>query len=98
MDTNVSTIEVFQGEDGQWYWRAKARNGEIVATSEGYVSKLNVLRAVQATWSSEIPVLSVEVAHENRDVSGQPEPAVGQDSSEEVRVPDSDTQAQVEGR
>lgn len=98
MGTNVSIVEIFQGEDSQWYWRAKAKNGEIVATSEGYSSRYNVLRAANATWPSEIPVLSVEVANENSDVPGQPEPAVGEDSPEEIRLPDSDTQAQVEGR
>ena len=29
---------------GQWRWRVKARNGEIVAASEGYATKGNAVR------------------------------------------------------
>jgi len=32
-------IEVFRGKDGQWYFRVKAGNGQIVAQSEGYTRK-----------------------------------------------------------
>lgn len=59
METNVTQVEVFQGKDDQWYWRGKASNGEIVATSEAYAQKLNVLRAVGETWEG-IPVVVVE--------------------------------------
>jgi uncharacterized protein YegP (UPF0339 family) len=45
--------------EGQWYWRIRARNGRIVADgSESYVSKRNILRAINKfvediVWSSE---------------------------------------------
>lgn len=29
-------IEIFHDENGEWRYRVKGRNGEIVATSEGY--------------------------------------------------------------
>lgn len=32
-------IEVFQDAKGEWRFRVKGRNGEIVATSEGYTRK-----------------------------------------------------------
>ena len=32
-------FEIFSGKDRQHYWRLKAPNGEIIATSEGYSSK-----------------------------------------------------------
>lgn len=35
--TNVAGIEIYEGEDGQYYWRGRAANGEIVAQGEGYV-------------------------------------------------------------
>ena len=54
--SNVASVEVFEGEDEQWYWRAKAANHEIVATSEAYAKKFNVLRAVDATFPSTIPI------------------------------------------
>lgn len=41
-------IEVFLGDDRQWYWRVKARNGRIVAQSEGYTTKGNAQTGVKA--------------------------------------------------
>lgn len=38
-------ITVFQGRDGQWYWNLKARNGQVMAQSEGYTVKGNADRA-----------------------------------------------------
>ena len=35
-ETNVAGIEVYEGEDGKYYWRGRAANGEIVAQGEGY--------------------------------------------------------------
>lgn len=32
-------IFVFPGKAGLWFWHLKAANGEILAHSEGYVSK-----------------------------------------------------------
>lgn len=31
-------FQVFEDTSGQWRWRLRARNGEIVAQSEGYKS------------------------------------------------------------
>jgi uncharacterized protein YegP (UPF0339 family) len=85
LKTNVTHIEVFQGANKEWYWRAKAGNHEIVATSEGYFDKFNALRAVQNTWPKGIPVYVIDVpeeADENPDVSGKPEQANGEVASE----------------
>lgn len=41
-------VEVYRDRAGQWRWRARARNGLIVADgAEGYASKRNALRACQ---------------------------------------------------
>ena len=32
-------FEIFKGHDRQHYWRLKAPNGEVIASSEGYSSK-----------------------------------------------------------
>jgi len=32
-------IIIFKGTDSQWYWRIEARNGQPLATSEGYTRK-----------------------------------------------------------
>lgn len=41
-------FEIFQGKNGQWFWRLKARNNQIVAQSEGYTRKHGAMRAVEA--------------------------------------------------
>ncbi len=35
----IDRYELFEGSNGQFYWRLKARNGQIILQSEGYVSK-----------------------------------------------------------
>lgn len=37
-------LNLFKGNDGLWYARIRAANGEIVATSEGYTRKFNAVR------------------------------------------------------
>lgn len=32
-------LEIFQGEDDQWYWRRVARNGETISQGEAYTRK-----------------------------------------------------------
>lgn len=58
MDTNVSKIEVFQGENDEWYWRGKSANGEIVANSapESYTRREDAKRAANDTFPG-VPVL-----------------------------------------
>jgi uncharacterized protein YegP (UPF0339 family) len=43
----MSKYEIFQSEtDGSWRWRLKARNGEILAQSEGYTRKEDAERGL----------------------------------------------------
>lgn len=35
----MGKIEIFKGQNGQYYFRVVAENGQTVASSEGYVSK-----------------------------------------------------------
>lgn len=44
-------IEVFQDAKGEWRFRVKGRNGEIVATSEGYTRKDDAKRGFFALRS-----------------------------------------------
>lgn len=40
-------FQVFRGEDDhQYYYRLKARNGEIILNSEGYINKQSCLNAI----------------------------------------------------
>ena len=38
----------------QWYWRIRAKNGEIVASGEGYVRRIDALGVV-ALLKAELP-------------------------------------------
>lgn len=44
----MKNVEVFQGEDQQWYFRIKAKNGLVVAASEGYKDKRNAEKGLDA--------------------------------------------------
>ena len=47
----------WHAESGRWYWHLVARNGRVIAASQGYVSKQGALKgiaAVKATADSPI--------------------------------------------
>jgi uncharacterized protein YegP (UPF0339 family) len=48
--SNVDHVEVFVGIDDQYYWRAKARNGEIVAVSEAHTREEDAARAADGVF------------------------------------------------
>lgn len=39
---------VYQGNDGKFYFRLQARNGEVVLTSQGYASKPSCLNGIES--------------------------------------------------
>jgi len=39
---------MYQDKAGQYRFRLKARNGQIIATSEGYVTKVNCENGIQS--------------------------------------------------
>ena len=41
-------FQIFEDTSGQWRWRLRARNGEIVAQSEGYASAAGARRGAEA--------------------------------------------------
>lgn len=43
-------IEVFQDKAGQFRFHAKAKNGEIIASGEGYTRKWSAARGAQRTF------------------------------------------------
>ena len=45
MKTNVAKLEFYENEAGEWRWRAKAKNGEIVATGEAHTRARDAKRA-----------------------------------------------------
>jgi uncharacterized protein YegP (UPF0339 family) len=40
-------LEIHRGQDGQWYIRLRAANGEIVLASEGYTRRWSARRAAR---------------------------------------------------
>ena len=41
--------EIYQDKSGEWRWRLRASNGQLVATGgEGFASKSNVIRALES--------------------------------------------------
>jgi uncharacterized protein len=44
----MSKIEVYAAAKAEWRWRLKARNGEIVASGEGYKTKSGAMRGAEA--------------------------------------------------
>lgn len=56
----TATLEYYEGNDGDYYWRLRDSNGEIVADgSEGYTSEGNVKRALENV-REEVPNASIE--------------------------------------
>jgi uncharacterized protein YegP (UPF0339 family) len=39
-------FEIYQGKNKQWYFRIKSSNGKIIAQSEGYAKKSNLIKTV----------------------------------------------------
>lgn len=39
-------IEIFQASNGQWYFHVRAKNGQIVAASEGYTLRKDAVRGI----------------------------------------------------
>lgn len=44
----MSKFEIFKATNGQFYFRLKAENGEIISTSEGYTSKQGAQNGIAA--------------------------------------------------
>lgn len=48
-------VEIFQGKDGAWYLRTKARNRQTGTITEGYTRKSSAVRAARR-WHPDLPV------------------------------------------
>jgi uncharacterized protein YegP (UPF0339 family) len=62
-------FEIYQGADGQWYWRLVARNGKIIADGcEGYKQKRSVTAACHRlekafyTRTTDMPIKEAKIA------------------------------------
>ena len=41
-------FEIYQSGHGDWYFRLKSRNGQVICQSEGYKKKVGCLKGVEA--------------------------------------------------
>lgn len=48
--------QVFQGRDGQWYFRIKSANGKIIAQSEGYTRERSAHRAARRLITTSVQI------------------------------------------
>ncbi len=46
----TTSVEVYRDEKGQWRWRAKAGNGEIIATGEAHTLRWSAKRAARRVF------------------------------------------------
>lgn len=62
------TIEVYRESCGQadcdcpdadWRWRCKSRNGQILASGEGYKRRAGALNAIDAQYGSRLPDIAL---------------------------------------
>lgn len=58
-----SQFEVFKDKKGEWRFNLKAKNGEIISTSEGYSSKQGCLKGI-ASVQANVGTASIEVEGE----------------------------------
>jgi hypothetical protein len=56
-----TTVEIFQGKDGNWYFRTKARNRQVGDVSEGYRRKSSAVRGA-TRWHPGIPQVILKAA------------------------------------
>lgn len=54
-------IELFRGVNRQWYWRIRARNGRVLASSEGYTRRASAEQTAGRLASNMRSVRTVEV-------------------------------------
>ena len=57
-------FEMYTDKSGEYRFRLKARNGEIIATSEGYKAKASCLNGIESV-KKNAPEAAVEVLEEN---------------------------------
>lgn len=57
----MGKFEIYKDVAGQYRWRLKASNGEIVASSEGYVYKSSALSSAQNVkgWASVATIVDL---------------------------------------
>jgi uncharacterized protein len=56
-------FEVYQDKKGEWRFRLKAGNGQVIATGEGYASKSSCMAGIESVKANAAAAEVVEVAN-----------------------------------
>ncbi|MCK5081086.1 MAG: DUF1508 domain-containing protein [Candidatus Moranbacteria bacterium] len=56
----MTKFEIFRDRAGEYRWRLIARNGQIVAASEGYTTKYSALRSAETIKALAVYAIIVE--------------------------------------
>lgn len=48
MEINMSKFEVYKDKSGEFRFRLKAANGQVIATSEGYKTKASCMNGIDS--------------------------------------------------
>ena len=59
MTSNADRAEIYRTQDGQWWWRIKAANNEIIAQGESYNHRHD-LESMLAEHFPDIPIVNLE--------------------------------------
>lgn len=55
----AAKFEVYKDNKGEWRFRLKAANGEVIASSEGYSSKAACLNGIESV-KKNAPIAEIE--------------------------------------
>jgi uncharacterized protein YegP (UPF0339 family) len=58
----AGTFELFQDKAGKYRFRLKASNGQVVAASQAYESKVSALNGIESVKSSSADAKTIEVS------------------------------------
>ena len=56
---SIERVELFQGDNGRWYFRRVARNNRKTAASQGYRRRWSAKRAARKTFP-DLPIVLPE--------------------------------------
>ena len=52
--------ELYRTTDGQWYWRIRAGNGEIIMQGEGYRHRADAEHLLRSRFGDDFPILNLD--------------------------------------
>ena len=66
MSRAAGNVEVYRDDVGEWRWRRRAANGEVIAQGEGYARRIDALATVADLFPS-VPILEIDTEPKDED-------------------------------